>query len=237
MNNQKSSAELKGQAKELLLGHYGLPMGALAIYGLICAIAVTLLNYVFPGYTYSQILLYYAAAFILQLLLALPGAGFSKLLLNFSRGETVRLSDLFYCFSHQPDRVVLLTLVIALIGLACTAPAILLWITGIVADSFLLLALSIFALLIGIAASVFFLLSYSMSYYIYLDDPQKGVFQILKESRAMMAGNKGRYFYLQISFIGLGLLCVLSCFIGFLWLTPYMECTAALFYRNLKGEV
>lgn len=237
MNNQKSSVELKDQAKELLLGRYGLPMGALVIYGLISAITAALLNYAFPGYTYSQILLYYAAALILQLLLSLPGAGISKLLLNLSRREEARLSDLFYCFSRQPDRVILLTLATSLMGLACLTPALLLWIAGMAADSFLLLVLSIFAGLIGLVAAVVLLLSYSMVYYIYLDDPQKGVFQILRESRAMMAGNRGRYFYLQISFIGLSLLCVLSCFIGFLWLTPYMECTNALFYQNVKGEL
>ena len=52
-----------------------------------------------------------------------------------------------------------------------------------------------------------------------------------------MAGNRGRYFYLQVSFAGLSLLSVLSCGIGFLWVLPYMQTANALFYRNLIGEI
>ena len=44
-------------------------------------------------------------------------------------------------------------------------------------------------------------------------------------------------FYLIMSFFGLLLLCVLSCYIGMLWIGPYMNTTLTLFYLDLRGEL
>lgn len=108
---------------------------------------------------------------------------------------------------------------------------------GLLTKSVLLSVLAILAFLAGTVFAVILELSYSQVFYLYLDAPEKGVLQLMRESRALMKGNKGRYFYLQLSFIGLVLLSVLTCFIGMLWLVPYMEMTTILFYRNLTGEV
>ena len=51
-----------------------------------------------------------------------------------------------------------------------------------------------------------------------------------------MKGNKWRYFYINLSFIPLLLASMLTCYIGLLWLMPYMEATMAAFYLDLKGE-
>ena len=52
-----------------------------------------------------------------------------------------------------------------------------------------------------------------------------------------MSGNKGRLFYIQLSFFGLALLAVLSCGIGLLWLMPYMLTTEVFFYLDVCGEL
>lgn len=49
----------------------------------------------------------------------------------------------------------------------------------------------------------------------------------------MMDGHKWEYFVLQLSFIGWGILSILSLGIGFLWLKPYVYCIYAAFYNNL----
>lgn len=43
---------------------------------------------------------------------------------------------------------------------------------------------------------------YSQSFYILADNPDMSVGDCIKESCRLMAGNKGRYFYLQLTFIG-----------------------------------
>ena len=43
---------------------------------------------------------------------------------------------------------------------------------------------------------------YSQAFYILADDPSKDIMQCLKESKALMKGNKAKYLCLQLSFIG-----------------------------------
>ena len=64
-----------------------------------------------------------------------------------------------------------------------------------------------------------------------------GPIQAAKESWKMMKGHKGRLFYLDLSFLGLTLLSLLSCGIAMLWITPYMRMTQSFFYRELDGEL
>lgn len=52
-----------------------------------------------------------------------------------------------------------------------------------------------------------------------------------------MEGNMGRFFYIELSFIGWALLGLLSCGIGMLWVTPYMMQVSVNFYRSLTGEL
>ena len=72
-----------------------------------------------------------------------------------------------------------------------------------------------------------------MGFYILSDNPQMTGKEALEASKKMMYGYKGKLFLLQLSFIGWGLLCLLTLGIGFLWLIPYMQASMACFYRNL----
>ncbi len=81
--------------------------------------------------------------------------------------------------------------------------------------------------------------SYSQAYFIFKDrkefagNEKVSALDCITESRKMMDGHKWEYFVLQLSFIGWGILSVLSLGIGFLWLNPYMNATYAAFYKNL----
>ena len=61
--------------------------------------------------------------------------------------------------------------------------------------------------------------------------------EILTTSFQMMKGNKWRMFCMTMSFVGWILLASLSCGIGMLWVTPYMEASLAAFYKELKGTL
>lgn len=58
--------------------------------------------------------------------------------------------------------------------------------------------------------------------------------EAIKKSSEMMRGYKTDYFLLQLSFIGWGFLCLFTFGIGFLWLSPYVKTSNAVFYRELK---
>ncbi|MBU5316717.1 DUF975 family protein [Clostridium bornimense] len=102
---------------------------------------------------------------------------------------------------------------------------------GLICLEFIIVLLgSIFFIIPGIILS----LAYSQSFYILVENPEKSIFDCLKESRVMMIGYKWKLFCLYFSFIGWLLLSILTCGIGSLWLTPYIEISKACFYEDIK---
>ncbi|MGM9746185.1 MAG: DUF975 family protein [Paludibacteraceae bacterium] len=77
--------------------------------------------------------------------------------------------------------------------------------------------------------------SYAMSYYVALDHPDWNAEQCIQESMRLMSGHKMKLFLLDLSFIGWGLLCILTFGIGLLWLAPYISISHAHFYEELKA--
>lgn len=78
---------------------------------------------------------------------------------------------------------------------------------------------------------------YAMTPYIMLEHPELTPNEAIAKSKELMHGNRWRLFCLEISFIGWILLAaLLTCGIGMLWVTPYMEAATAAFYREICEE-
>ena len=261
---KKSSSELKRIAKSLLLGNYARLIGAYFVIGLISFGGSLIISLVFLGNVnqsldYSSTSLnalssFYAsflnvgfmvATLILSLLLSLISVGFTYMILKLCRKEPFQLSDLFYALSHHPDRILVANILKALIIFACFLPGIVVlvlfaasFITSSGGISSMFLLIGILCLIIGIVVAIILMYSLAMVPFLYLDHPEMSALQLMGKSRELMRGHKGRMFYIELSFIGLGILVGLFTFgIGMLWLVPYMEAVFAVFYLNLKGEV
>ena len=76
-------------------------------------------------------------------------------------------------------------------------------------------------------------LSYSMSYYILIDDINISANDARKKSMQMMEGHKWRLFCLYCSFIGWILLSFLTFGILLFWIMPYIKVAQAEFYQSL----
>jgi uncharacterized membrane protein len=88
--------------------------------------------------------------------------------------------------------------------------------------------------LLLIVPGIIAVFSYSLSFYILHDHPEMKPKDALKLSKQMMIGRKGKLFLLCLSFIGWGLLSILTLCIGLLWLIPYINASIAGFYEDLK---
>ncbi len=77
---------------------------------------------------------------------------------------------------------------------------------------------------------------YAMTPYILVEHPEMRAIDAIHKSDAMMKGHKFDLFYLGLSFIGWGILCLFTFGLGFIWLMPYMYTTFAAFYEDLKAE-
>lgn len=78
--------------------------------------------------------------------------------------------------------------------------------------------------------------SYSMAAYILYENQGMTAKEAIQRSIELMKGNRWRLFCLGFSFIGWGLLSILSLGIGMLWLKPYQEAAYAAFYREIYRE-
>ena len=76
--------------------------------------------------------------------------------------------------------------------------------------------------------------AYAMTPYILIDNPELSANQAINFSCKMMKGHKFDLFFLQLSFIGWGILSVFTGGIGLLWLMPYMMSAQAAFYQDIK---
>lgn len=76
--------------------------------------------------------------------------------------------------------------------------------------------------------------AYSMAPFIMAENPDIRPREALRASEALMDGHKAELFFLELSFIGWGLLSALTLGIGSLWLNPYIQAAHAAFYRNLS---
>lgn len=76
-------------------------------------------------------------------------------------------------------------------------------------------------------------IAYSQTVYLLRDHPEYSILEAITESRKRMYGHKWKYFLLGLSFIGWGILSVITIGIGFLWLVPYVSTSMATFYDQV----
>ena len=84
----------------------------------------------------------------------------------------------------------------------------------------------------GIVAAI----SYSMVYFIALDNPELKANQVLKKSKELMQGHKWEYVVFVFSFLGWIILATFTFGLLYFWLLPYMSVAYANFYNNLLSE-
>ena len=105
-------------------------------------------------------------------------------------------------------------------------------------DCFVLYLLQIICITIGsilfVIPGIMAFYAYCMAPYIMVENPEMTAKQAMKESKAMMKGNKWKLFCLSLSFIGWDILAAITFGIGHIILCPYVEAAGAAFYRDLK---
>lgn len=233
---KRSSAELKCVARENLRGRYGIPMGTMVVGNLICNIPLLLFSWVTRGSSLGLVI-YWIASFILSALSGVFVVGRIYIALQLGRGRQCGFADMFHAFRGRADRYILAALLQTFLYSIFNIPSYTLQIWGYrrISDAFFLGI--IIAMLAGMVVVIILQLMFSQVYMLLLDRQELGVLDAFRESARMMKGNKGRLFYITLSFIGWELLALCSCGIGMLWVMPYITQTQTAFYRDLTGEL
>ncbi len=79
-------------------------------------------------------------------------------------------------------------------------------------------------------------LSYSMTCFVLCDNSDMKNNEAIELSMKMMDGHKTALFWLYLTFIGWGILCIFTFGIGYFWLAPYMQASLAQFYEEVKAD-
>lgn len=234
MNTFKSSAELKASAKEHMLGHYGTAIGAYLIMTCITGSLTLMSAMLIDITTIIGTVIYYLLAFIISVFSGLFVSGQCYLYLKIICGYRVTAGDIFYGFKLCPDKALRMELWITGIAYIANLPMIVIGyqMNSLQNTTRLMLPYSL-AMIFSYAVSIMLSLIYQQAFYLLHDFPQYSAKELLTMSRKLMAGHKGRLFYIYVSFVPLILLGVLSCGIALLWVIPYIAATQTEFFLDV----
>lgn len=210
------NSELRAQARERLEGKWG----TFVLMTFLMLVIQTILQ--IPGYIGSLLEVLSPENVLASLsfsnisnilsLLALPLSwGLTVSLLRNHREESVDLENLFDGF--RGGRYTRVFCALFLVNLFTFLWALLLIIPGIMKA-----------------------FSYALTPYIIMDEPELTARQAITRSCEIMEGRRWKLFCLYLSFIGWGILSLLTFGIGFLWLVPYMNASIAAFYEDARAE-
>lgn len=238
---KRSSKEFKRLAREALIGNYGNFAVTYLIYFIIVFGIQIIPNVFFNDTSTRGMVITQIVTIMLSLIVSVLAVGLQKTALNIARKEPIQLGDLFYAFKHHPDKYIIVTFLMALIAVVFQVPTILLAIAMVFGKlsmdmaAFIILIIAVATIMLII--SLILLLGYALTLILLIETPELGPIEAMQTSAQLMKGNKGRYFYLCISFLGLELLSLLTCGIAQFWVTPYMTTTYIEFYREVTGEL
>jgi uncharacterized membrane protein len=177
---------------------------------------------------------------------SIVGVGYAKFNLNLVDAENAEINDLFKYFKFWKTTVLanllrfvyifLWSLLGVIPGIIATYAYAMVWnlldvIPGIIATCAYAMVGILLCVIPGIIASF----AYAMVPYIMAENPEMSASEACAKSKEMMRGYKFDLFKLKLSFIGWSLLCIFTCGIGKIVLTPYIEAAVADFYREVSG--
>lgn len=106
----------------------------------------------------------------------------------------------------------------------------------ILLDNAILLLIARIAYIAAIIYLIAKSLLYMLTSYVLFDESALSSKEIVEKSASLMKGNRKRYIFLSLSFLGWSILSVFTMGIAYLWLIPYIEVASIKFYDELIGK-
>ena len=155
--------------------------------------------------------------------------------LNISTGRDAQTADIFRGFRENASEVFKISAFLLLPSLFTSIPF------NIVSEAYvqssdpkwLFISIGLFAAA-GLG-SVYIHLTYGIAFFVMLDFPSYSAGKVLRIARQKMMGNRVRFFVLDLLFIPMYILGVLSFGIGLIWIYPVINESRTLFFLNLMN--
>lgn len=230
--------ELKRIARGNLQGHY---LILIRVF-IFCNLIVSLLEMPFSMMTNeiqfsTQNIIYYVAVTLISIASVVLTAGQYRIHLKLARSGEMHLAEVFEPVKYQSNQFIFTEAILFGISLITMLPMFggiyLVYTGGSLTDYLLAFTASLISIVLGVYIS----LTFDLVYFVMNDNENLSMMQALKYTKEMVTSHRKRYLYMQLSFLGMLLLVVLSFGIGLLWVQPYIVQTATLFYLDVKGEL
>ena len=230
--------ELKRIARGNLFGNYSEVIRAAVLSNLIISLAELPFSFTRNDVTFSTSnLIYYAALVLIGIASVVLTAGQYRIHLQMARNGKANSRELFTIAKTESDRFIFTQVIMFVLSLIAMTP-----IFGAIAlfllfDSIKYYAIALALGILGCILLVYISLTFDLIYFVMIDNENLSMLKALKYTKKLVHTHRKRYLYLQLSFIGMLCLGVLSFGIGMLWIQPYMVQTITLFYLDVKGEL
>ena len=230
MGQLKKNSEIKASAREYLLGNYVRVISVQFLF-LFFSWGISTVWSAIPGTGTGVMILTGALTFFSYVLIQVLIFGLNRMYLKLCCRMAYGMSDLFG--GLRDNRVVLSALLLAALQFLFTFPADILAMLSLRTNDPSLASISLAVRLIGMLIYYIIWLPFSQLYYVLLDLPDKGVLDCIRMSFWLMKGQKLKLVGIQLSFIPLILLSILTVGLGMIWVTPYMNASYACFHLSL----
>ena len=251
-------SQLKDSARARLKPVIGRFVGAAAIYyGLMAAAnRLTSVSSVFRQSFALRMVLFFLFTVLAETFVNMLSIGLHYMMLKLYCGRPVQIGDLFYPFTNRSGTCLGASFFMSLISEVPIMPAFTFFMrysmeaekisiaalsssfdasaVTITPEMMTLLSLAFFCCTPALILITLLQITYSQVFYLLLDFPSCTVKQLFRDSRLLMRGHKGRYFYIEVSMLPIILIGGLfTCGIGTLWITPFIYAVTTEFYLDL----
>ncbi len=158
--------------------------------------------------------------------------GYMLFYLNMAKDNNPEIGNLFEGFNRYGTLMGIYWLMVAAI-MVCMLPSII--IIAILVAVGIAEFLGVFIAFLNMIAIIFFLIRYSMTYWIIMDDPLIGVFDALKESARITEGYYAQIFLFFLLSAVIGIISFILLFLPYLVAAPVLLIGWGRFYLRLKG--
>lgn len=233
-----NTSDLKAKARGHLSGRYATLVIAYMLTHLITNLPTLVVSSMKINSIPMQELIDISVSMIVLFITAIFVVGQNRICLKYARSnELILVNEMWYGFKNLADKTIVSYFLILLRMIVPTIPF-------IVCMSFLLndrenitwISAGIITGILMLVASVYIFLNYALVLYLILDHPDAAPGELLKKSRELMRGRRLKFLTLQLSFIGMYLLVLLSFGFGIYWVYPYVRMTTTEFYLSVIGE-
>ncbi|MCL2254162.1 MAG: DUF975 family protein [Lachnospiraceae bacterium] len=225
--------QLKSLARGQLLGKYPITAAAFMSVTMMTIMTRLLLGTLISGDGVLGFLFSTVISFIVSLFVGVLNVGALFMALKICCNEPIFVTDIFYGFNYQLEKIIKIQAILSLANLILTLPAAVLQNIILTSGNREFLTTMFVFYIAGYGVYFFISLMFSQIFFLLLDFDDKSVQELFMKSHLIMTGHKKRLFMLWLSFVPLLLVSILTCCLGFIWVIPYIKVTLANFYMDL----